>query len=84
MGSPLAVSVNRCSVPALMFQNGFYSLMVIAKENNLPWVDCQLVNEHLLSLGACTVSRQDYLKSLQDVIIQPTIDWKSIRACIFK
>ncbi|MCX0334651.1 leucyl/phenylalanyl-tRNA--protein transferase [Acinetobacter radioresistens] len=61
----------------------FYSLMLIAKENNLPWVDCQLVNEHLLSLGACTVSRQDYLKSLQDVIIQPTIDWKKYQERVF-
>jgi len=61
----------------------FYSLMLIAKENNLPWVDCQLVNEHLLSLGACTVSRQDYLKSLQDVIIQPAIDWKKYQERVF-
>ncbi len=61
----------------------FYSLMLIAKENNLPWVDCQLVNEHLLSLGACIVSRQDYLKSLQDVIIQPAIDWKKYQERVF-
>ena len=61
----------------------FYSLMLIAKESNLPWVDCQLVNEHLLSLGACTVSRQDYLKSLQDVIIQPAIDWKKYQERVF-
>ncbi|MEK5760850.1 leucyl/phenylalanyl-tRNA--protein transferase, partial [Acinetobacter variabilis] len=37
----------------------------------------------LLSLGACTVSRQDYLKSLQDVIIQPAIDWKKYQERVF-
>lgn len=58
--------------------------MLIGQENQLPWVDCQLVNSHLISLGACTLSRQEYLKSLQDVIIHPSINWKVSRTCIFK
>ncbi len=61
----------------------FYSLMLLGQENQLPWVDCQLVNDHLLSLGACTLSRQSYLKSLQDVIIQPPINWKSYQERVF-
>lgn len=61
----------------------FYTLMLIGQENQLPWIDCQLVNNHLLSLGACTLSRQDYLKSLQDVIKHPSIDWKSYQERVF-
>ncbi|MEG2750032.1 MAG: leucyl/phenylalanyl-tRNA--protein transferase, partial [Acinetobacter sp.] len=37
----------------------------------------------LISLGACTLSRQEYLKSLQDVIKQPPIDWKSYQERVF-
>ena len=61
----------------------FYTLMLIGQANHLPWIDCQLVNEHLLSLGACTLSRQAYLKSLQDVIKQPAIDWKKYQEGVF-
>ena len=58
--------------------------MLIGQENQLPWVDCQLVNSHLISLGACTLSRQEYLKSLQDVTIHPLSIGKVSRTCIFK
>ncbi len=61
----------------------FYTLMLIGRENELPWIDCQLVNDHLLSLGACTLSRQTYLKSLQDVVNQPAIDWKIYQEGVF-
>ena len=61
----------------------FYVLMLIGQENQLPWIDCQLVNDHLLSLGASTISRQNYLKSLQDVVKQPAIDWKIYQDRVF-
>jgi len=61
----------------------FYTLMLIGRENHLPWIDCQLENDHLISLGACTLSRQAYIKSLQDVIKQPAIDWKSYQERVF-
>ena len=61
----------------------FYALMLLGQENQLAWIDCQLVNDHLLSLGACTLSRQEYLKSLQDVIIRPPIDWKNYQERVF-
>lgn len=61
----------------------FYTLMLISLENQAPWVDCQLVNDHLMSLGACTISRQDYLNSLQDVIKQPQIDWQKYKDGVF-
>ncbi|ENV82026.1 leucyl/phenylalanyl-tRNA-protein transferase [Acinetobacter bouvetii DSM 14964 = CIP 107468] len=61
----------------------FYALMLLGRDNHLPWIDCQLVNEHLISLGACTLSRHEYLKSLQDVIKQPAIDWKNYQDGVF-
>ena len=61
----------------------FYTLMLIGHEQNLPWIDCQLVNDHLLSLGASTLSRQAYLNSLQDVINQPAVDWKKYQDSVF-
>jgi len=61
----------------------FYTLMLLGQENQLPWIDCQLVNDHLISLGACTLSRQEYLNSLQDVIKQPPIDWKNYQERVF-
>jgi len=61
----------------------FYTLMLIGNENHLPWIDCQLVNEHLLSLGASTISRQDYLKSLQIVVNETPIDWKKYQDSVF-
>ncbi|WP_180118462.1 leucyl/phenylalanyl-tRNA--protein transferase [Acinetobacter sp. YH12096] len=61
----------------------FYTLMLIGEENQLPWIDCQLVNDHLLSLGASTLSRQQYLNSLQDVVKQPSIDWKKYQDSVF-
>lgn len=61
----------------------FYSLMLFAQENYLPWVDCQLVNDHLMSLGASTISRQDYLISLQDVIKAPSVDWQKYKDGVF-
>ena len=61
----------------------FYTLMLIGQENKLPWIDCQLVNDHLLSLGACTLSRQAYLNSLQDIVKKPAIDWKNYQEGVF-
>ncbi|WP_288383420.1 leucyl/phenylalanyl-tRNA--protein transferase [uncultured Acinetobacter sp.] len=61
----------------------FYTLMLIGQEHQVRWIDCQLVNDHLISLGACTLSRQDYLKSLQDVIIEPPINWKKYSERVF-
>lgn len=61
----------------------FYTLMLLAKENSLPWVDCQLVNEHLLSLGASTISRHAYLESLKNVVKLPQVDWKIYKDSVF-
>ncbi|MBF7683465.1 leucyl/phenylalanyl-tRNA--protein transferase [Acinetobacter sp. B5B] len=61
----------------------FYTLMLIGQQEKLPWIDCQLENDHLMRLGATTISRQDYLKSLKYVTKQPQIDWQKYQDSVF-
>ncbi len=90
VGGLYGVSIGRGCFGESMFSQrtdvskmAFYTLMLIGQEQNLSWIDCQLVNDHLLSLGARTLSRQAYLKSLQDVINQPPLDWKKYQEGVF-
>lgn len=90
IGGLYGVSIGRGCFGESMFsvrtdasKMAFYALMLLGQENQLAWIDCQLVNDHLHSLGACTLSRQEYLKSLQDVIIRPPIDWKNYQERVF-
>ena len=90
IGGLYGVSIGRGCFGESMFsvrtdasKMAFYALMLLGQENQFAWIDCQLVNDHLLSLGACTLSRQEYLKSLQDVIIRPPIDWKNYQERVF-
>lgn len=90
VGGLYGVSIGRGCFGESMFSQktdvskmAFYVLMLIGQDNQLPWIDCQLVNDHLLSLNASTISRQAYLNSLQDVINQPAIDWKKYQDSVF-
>ncbi|MBJ8434751.1 leucyl/phenylalanyl-tRNA--protein transferase [Acinetobacter pittii] len=90
VGGLYGVTIGKGCFGESMFSNetdvskmAFYTLMLIGQENQLPWIDCQLVNSHLISLGASTLSRQDYLKSLQDVIMHPSINWKNYQERVF-
>lgn len=38
----------------------FYHLCSQAKENGIKLIDCQVYNEHLASLGACEITREEY------------------------
>lgn len=55
----------------------FWALMTLASAWRLPCVDCQLVNDHLLSLGAGPVPRDDYLALLRQRRDLPAPDWSS-------
>ncbi|MFU8925854.1 leucyl/phenylalanyl-tRNA--protein transferase [Acinetobacter puyangensis] len=61
----------------------FYCLMLLCHEQQSPWVDCQLPNDHLISLGATTITRSDFLNTLQNVVNQPQIDWKVYQNSVF-
>lgn len=61
----------------------FYVLMLIGKAQNLEWIDCQLENDHLMRLGATTISRKKYLQSLRTVLNKPKMDWKMYQDSVF-
>ncbi len=43
----------------------FFHLCSQAKENGIKLIDCQVYNEHLASLGAAEISREEYFKYLK-------------------
>lgn len=53
----------------------FLVLMRLCAAARFPWVDCQLPNNHLMSLGATTVTRQQFLSQLPQVIHATAPDW---------
>lgn len=61
----------------------FYALMSIAQEQGVEWIDCQLENEHLMRLGATTISRTHYLNALKSVISEAKMDWKKYQDRVF-
>jgi len=57
----------------------FFALMRLCAASKLPWVDCQLPNDHLMSLGATTLPRAQFLQQLPRVINAPAPDWTLLR-----
>jgi len=50
----------------------FYHLAQLSIKMGFAFIDCQVSNPHLLSLGAEEISRDDFLDELSDVIEKPT------------
>ena len=61
----------------------FYTLMLLTQEQGCPWVDCQLPNDHLMSLGAITIPRYEFIKSLNIVTNSVEMDWQKYQGSIF-
>lgn len=87
VGGLYGLSLGRCFFGESMFNNrldcskmAFYVLMLICDQNQCPWVDCQIVNEHLLRLGAKTLNREDFLKQLAIYQHYPDIPWSIYQA----
>ena len=57
----------------------FCFLMTLCAASGIDWVDCQLPNDHLMSLGATTLSRADFLSQLPQSIQQQPPNWQAIR-----
>lgn len=53
----------------------FWGLMRLCQSCQMPLVDCQLPNPHLLSLGATTLSRRQFLQQLPGLVAKDTIRW---------
>ncbi len=57
----------------------FYFLMQLCTASGFPFVDCQLPNSHLMSLGATTLPRAQFLHELKQVLIQPAPNWQLLQ-----
>lgn len=57
----------------------FTFLMQLCAASHFPFVDCQLPNSHLMSLGAMTQPRAEFLEKLADVLNQPAPSWKLLQ-----
>ncbi|MDN6276033.1 leucyl/phenylalanyl-tRNA--protein transferase [Psychrobacter sp.] len=55
----------------------FWGLMRLCEQGHVALVDCQLPNDHLMSLGATTLPRTDFLTQLDTLIANPTIKWQN-------
>ena len=53
----------------------FTFLMQLCAASRFEFVDCQLPNDHLMSLGAITQPRAEFLKKLADAIREPSPNW---------
>ena len=54
----------------------FWGLMCLCVQSDVSVVDCQLPNPHLLSLGATTQSRADFLNRLDTLIAGRSVRWQ--------
>lgn len=56
----------------------FFVLAQLCRASGFKWIDCQLPNEHLLSMGAEPLSREEYLTDLQQQIRLADVDWSDL------
>lgn len=54
----------------------FWALTHLCHATGVQLIDCQLPNDHLLSLGATTLPRTQFLVKLSQLIEQPTKNWQ--------
>lgn len=54
----------------------FWGLMQLCEQSGVALVDCQLPNEHLLSLGATTLPRAEFLTQLEPLITGDATAWR--------
>ncbi len=55
----------------------FWRLMQLCIETKVALVDCQLPNDHLLSLGATTLGRNQFLTQLDILLSKGSVDWQN-------
>lgn len=80
VGGLYGVSLGRCFFGESMFsrvsnasKTGFITLVKALREQGFEWLDCQIYNEHLGSLGAHEISREEFLTRLEKDIRQDTL-----------
>lgn len=60
----------------------FMALCRLCRDLGIDIIDCQVHNEHLVSLGALTVPRQDFENHLRDAIKKPMTDVLANPLCL--
>ncbi|MEM6345473.1 MAG: leucyl/phenylalanyl-tRNA--protein transferase [Bacteroidota bacterium] len=87
VGGLYGVSVGRCFFGESMFsrvsnasKTGFITLVKHLQKAGFNWIDCQIYNDHLGSLGASEISREAFLRRLADDIKQDTLqgNWETL------
>lgn len=53
----------------------FWGLIKLCRQSGVTLIDCQLPNPHLMSLGAVTMPRSEFLAQLPELIEAPTKSW---------
>ena len=52
------------------------ALLALCKQQGVKWIDCQQNTAHLASLGAAPISRSEFLNSVNDAKVLPSLDWR--------
>ena len=60
----------------------FVALSKLCRDNGIEVIDCQVHNQHLVSLGAQTMPRQDFENHLRDAIKTPMQDILANSLCL--
>ena len=60
----------------------FVALSKLSRDNGIEVIDCQVHNQHLVSLGAKTMPRQDFENHLRDAIKTPMQDIFANSLCL--
>jgi leucyl/phenylalanyl-tRNA--protein transferase len=55
----------------------FHYLIEFLQQHHVPWVDCQMQNRHLASLGCISISRADFLAQLASQPQVNNVFWKA-------
>lgn len=55
----------------------FWGLMRLCEQSKVALVDCQLPNDHLMSLGATTLPRTGFLSQLDKLIVSQSTKWQA-------
>ena len=55
----------------------FWALTNLCQHTQIELIDCQLPNDHLLSLGAKIMPRSEFLNKHRHLVQQPTADWQA-------
>lgn len=51
------------------------ALVALCRQHHVPQIDCQQNTKHLASLGACEISRNEFVSRVRSLINAPGIDW---------